>query len=107
MRVILREAKLPRNSRGRQDDVAQGQLANLQINVMLFTVDEANRSWGLETLARNIAATSHLLTWADTGTLAEAIGDVRSFYRASFGASRWRLITANDRMMANTPTMAE
>jgi hypothetical protein len=45
MRVILREATLPRNSRG---------------------------------------ATPHLLTWADTGSLADAIGEVRSFYRASF-----------------------
>jgi hypothetical protein len=63
---------------------ARERLANLQINVMLFTVDEANRSWGLETLAGNIGATSHLLTWANTGSLAEVIGDVRSFYRASF-----------------------
>jgi hypothetical protein len=63
---------------------ASAGLANRQINMMLFTVDETNRSWGLETLARNIGATPHLLTWADTGSLAEAIGDVRSFYRASF-----------------------
>lgn len=63
---------------------ASERLANRQINVMLFTVDEINRSWGLDTLARNIGATSHLLTWADTGSLAEAFGEVRSFYRASF-----------------------
>ena len=63
---------------------ASEQLANLQINVMLFTVDETNRSWGLETLASNIGATSRLLTWANTESLADAISEVRTFYRASF-----------------------
>jgi hypothetical protein len=45
MRVILREAKLPRNSRG---------------------------------------PTTHLLPWANTDSLAQAIADLGSFYRASF-----------------------
>lgn len=63
---------------------ASAELADRQINMMLFTVDETNRSWGLETLARNIGATPHLLTWANTGSLAQAMGDVGSFYRASF-----------------------
>jgi hypothetical protein len=59
-------------------------LADAQINVMLFTVDDTNRSWGFETLASNIGATSRLLSWADTGTLARAIAETRSFYRATF-----------------------
>ena len=63
---------------------ASERLANLQINVMLFTVDDTNRSWGFETLASNIGATSRLLTWANTDTLAHALDEVRSFYRASF-----------------------
>jgi hypothetical protein len=63
---------------------ASAGLANRQINMMLFTVDETNRSWGLETLARNIGATPHLLTWANTDSLVEALGEVRTFYRASF-----------------------
>lgn len=74
----------PRRDAMRQASAA---LANRQINMMLFTVDETSRSWGLETLARNIGATPHLLTWANTGSLAQAIGDAASFYRASFEAA--------------------
>lgn len=59
-------------------------LADRQINVMLFTVDDTKKSWGFETLASNIGATSRLLTWANTDALARAIDEVRSFYRASF-----------------------
>jgi hypothetical protein len=63
---------------------ASDRLAGLQINVMLFTVDAVNRSWGFETMASNIGATSHLLTWANTDALTEAIERARVFYRLSF-----------------------
>jgi hypothetical protein len=63
---------------------ASEKLADHQINVLLLTVHETNRSWGYDTVAANIGATSGLLTWADTTALARAIAETRSFYRASF-----------------------
>lgn len=65
---------------------ASDRLAAAQITVMLFTVDPGSRSWGFETLASNIGATSRLLTWANTGTLASAVAETRGFYRATFEA---------------------
>lgn len=65
---------------------ASEKLGNQQINVVLLTVHETNRSWGYDTVAANIGATSGLLTWADTGAIARALAETRSFYRASFAA---------------------
>ena len=62
-------------------------LGNRQINVMLFTIDETNRSWGFETLAANIGATSRLLTFADTDALHRALAETRSHYRATIDAA--------------------
>jgi hypothetical protein len=63
---------------------ASERLADHQINVILLTVHETNRSWGYDTVAANIGATSGLLTWADTNSLGRAVAETRSVYRASF-----------------------
>jgi hypothetical protein len=57
-----------------------------QINLHLLTVDEANRSWALDTLAGNTGGLSGLVTWADTGTLARVVATPSSYYRATFAA---------------------
>jgi hypothetical protein len=59
-------------------------LADAQINVVMLTVHETNRSWGYDTIAANIGATTGLLTWADTDALARVVSETASFYRASF-----------------------
>lgn len=64
-----------------------------QINLHLLTVDEATRSWGLDTLAGNTGGLTGLVTWADTGTLARAAATPSSYYRATFAADE----TAPDR----------
>ena len=45
-----------------------------QITVHLMTVSETSRSWGLDTLARNTGSLTGLVSWANTGTLARAVG---------------------------------
>ena len=57
-----------------------------QINVHLLTVDHTNRSWGLDTLARNINASTGLLTWSDASALERAAALAAGFYRATFAA---------------------
>ncbi len=64
-----------------------------QINVHLLTVDHTNRSWGLDTLARNIGAETGLLTWADATGLERAITAAARFYRGTFAVDP----KANDR----------
>ena len=64
-----------------------------QINVRLLTVDHTNRSWGLDTLARNIGAETGLLTWSDAGALERAVTSASNFYRATFAVDT----KANDR----------
>jgi hypothetical protein len=64
-----------------------------QINVHLLTVDHTNRSWGLDSLARNIGAGTGLLTWADAGGLERAVATAARFYRATFAVDS----KANDR----------
>lgn len=64
-----------------------------QINVHLLTVDHTNRSWGLDTLARNINAQTGLLTWSDAGALERAVASAAKFYRATFAVDA----KANDR----------
>ena len=64
-----------------------------QINIHLLTVDHTNRSWGLDTLARNIGASTGLVTWADTGAVDRAVASAARFYRATIAADR----KANDR----------
>ena len=61
-------------------------VADAQINVHLLTVDHTNRSWGLDTLARNINASTGLLTWSDAGALERAVTSSAKFYRATFAA---------------------
>src|SRR5687768_6276724 len=65
-----------------------------QINVHLLTVDHTNRSWGLDTLARNIGAGTGLLTWSDGGDLERAVASSAGFYRATFPVDA----KANDRL---------
>jgi hypothetical protein len=57
-----------------------------QINVHLVTVDETNRSWGLDTIASNTGSLTGLVSWANTDTLARAVGTPASYYRATFAA---------------------
>jgi hypothetical protein len=57
-----------------------------QINLHLFTVDAASRSWGLETVASNTGAGSSLLTWANTDGIVRALMATRRVYRATFAA---------------------
>jgi len=57
-----------------------------QINVHLVTADETNRSWGLDTIASNTGSLTGLVSWANTGTLARAVGTPASYYRATFAA---------------------
>ena len=64
-----------------------------QINIHLLTVDHTNRSWGLDTLARNIGADTGLLTWADDRALERAITGAAQFYRGTFAVDP----KANDR----------
>ena len=64
-----------------------------QINVQLLTVDHLNRSWGLDTLARNTGGISGLVTWSDPGALDRAVASTSHYYRASFAADD----KANDR----------
>ena len=64
-----------------------------QINVHLLTVDHTNRSWGLDTLARNIGAETGLLTWADASSLERAVTAAARFYRGTFAVDP----RANDR----------
>ena len=65
-----------------------------QINVHLLTVDHTNRSWGLDSLARNIGAGTGLLTWSDAGDLERAVSTAARFYRATFPVDP----AANDRL---------
>ena len=65
-----------------------------QINVHLLTVDHTNRSWGLDSLARNIGAGTGLLTWSDGGDLERAVSSAARFYRATFAVDP----KANDRL---------
>jgi hypothetical protein len=57
-----------------------------QINVHLMTVSETSRSWGLDTLASNTGSLTGLVSWANTNTLARAVGTPASYYRATFAA---------------------
>lgn len=63
-------------------------LALAQINLHLLTVDAETRSWGFDTIARNVHATTALLTWADTGALRRAIASTSHYYRAMFVPDR-------------------
>jgi hypothetical protein len=63
-------------------------ISTAQINVHLVTVDETSRSWGLETLASNTGGLTGLVTWANTGALARAVGTPTGYYRATFAADR-------------------
>ena len=56
-----------------------------QINVHLVTVGETS-SWGLLTLASNTGSLTGLASWANTDTLARAVGTPASYYRATFPA---------------------
>ena len=57
-----------------------------QINVHMVTVGETGRSWGLDTLASNTGSLTGLVSWANTDTLARAVGTPASYYRATFAA---------------------
>lgn len=59
-------------------------LAVAQINLHLLTVDAETRSWGFDTIARNVQATTALLTWADAGALQRAVTSTSHYYRATF-----------------------
>jgi hypothetical protein len=59
-------------------------LAVAQLNLHLLTVDAETRSWGFDTIARNVRATSALLTWADAGALQRAIASTAYHYRVTF-----------------------
>ena len=83
VRNVRRDAMEHLKKLEKEHAISQDEHKRLDTEVQKLT-DETNRSWGLETLARNIGATSHLLTWADTDSLADAMGGVKSFYRASF-----------------------
>lgn len=74
----------------RRDQMRQAAelLAARQINLLLFTASDTSRSEGFDTLASNTGGSSHLLTWADTGTLERAIASTRTFYRATIAADR-------------------
>ena len=61
-------------------------VGDAQINVHLFTVSDTSRSWGFETLAGNIGASSRLLTWANVGGLEQAVAETTTVYRATFAA---------------------
>jgi hypothetical protein len=61
-------------------------LSATQINVHLMTVSEASRSWGLDTLASNTGSLTGLVSWANTATLARAVGAPASYYRATFAS---------------------
>ena len=56
-----------------------------QINLHLVTVGETS-SWGLDTLASNTGSLTGLVSWANTDTLARAVGTPASYYRATFAA---------------------
>ena len=81
----------PRSSTMRQLNET---LSAAQINVHLLTVDHTNRSWGLDSLARNIGAGTGLLTWSDAGDLERAVASAARFYRATFPVDP----KANDRL---------
>jgi hypothetical protein len=59
-------------------------IATAQINLHLLTVDAETRSWGFDTIARNVQASTALLTWADAGALQRAIASAAHYYRATF-----------------------
>ena len=49
-----------------------------------MTVSETTRSWGLDSLASNTGSLTGLVSWANTGTVARAVGTPASYYRATF-----------------------
>jgi hypothetical protein len=59
-------------------------LATAQINLHLLTVDAETRSWGFDTIARNVQAGTGLLTWADAGAVQRAVASSAEYYRATF-----------------------
>lgn len=59
-------------------------IAVAQVNLHLFTVSDAQRSWAFDTIAANVGATSGLLTWADHSALARTIQSTATYYRVTF-----------------------
>lgn len=87
--VLEEDEELPASSIGctvGRDDLRRTQqvIASAQINLHFLTVGHVNRSWGLDTVARNTGGTAGFLTWKDAGALARTISATRSFYRATF-----------------------
>ena len=73
----------------KRDDLRQLEesIAVAQVNLHLFTVDEAKRawsSWGFDNIAGNTGGTSGQLTWKNQDGLTRAIQSSSTFYRATF-----------------------
>ena len=59
-------------------------IAVAQVNLHLFTVSDAQRSWGFDTIAANAGGTSGLLSWADHAALARTLQSTATYYRVTF-----------------------
>jgi hypothetical protein len=59
-------------------------VSHAQINLHLLTAGDMNRSWGLDTIARNTGGEVALLTWSDAGALDRAVQTTLQYYRATF-----------------------
>ena len=73
----------------KRDDLRQLEeaIAVAQVNLHLFTVDEAQRvwsSWGFDNIAGNSGGTSGQLTWKRQDGLARAIRSPSAYYRVTF-----------------------
>ncbi len=73
----------------KRDDLRQLEesIAVAQVNLHLFTVDEAQRawsSWGFDNIASTTGGTSGQLTWKNQDGLARAIQSPSAYYRATF-----------------------
>lgn len=98
----------------RREDLQQLEEAvgTAQVNVHFFTVDENKRSWGFDTIAGNIGATSGLLTWSSRDGLARAIQTTATYYRIIFAwdaptdrAQRVELRTTDKTLKIRTSSM--
>jgi hypothetical protein len=87
-------------------------IGTAQVNLHFFTVDETNRSWGLDTIAGNTGGTSSLLTWGSRDGLARAVQSSGTFYRITFDwaapadrAQRVELRAADKSLKVRTSTI--